>query len=215
MPIQHPFPFDVNVRLEGTRLYHAFRSLCIATDAFRLALAALLGRYEKLKGEREIMLLGRLGINIVVPSLSVFGASARHEESPEVWIKLTRAGKPQLSPGFEERSSPEFFGMLEDSTTAQFVIYYERYIDWVKSQVSFDIRRLPPAWAFGRVIRNALVHDGIVSIDDKNFAPVQWRGLTYGPVENGRYIMHNDLEVPDVYLLLIDMDAELQGAGFS
>jgi len=59
---------------------------------------------------------------------------------------------------------------------------------------------------FGRVVRNAFAHGGLINIENPNSQPVSWRGLTYGPQHHGRQILYTDVTPVEVIFLMDEMD---------
>lgn len=71
----------------------------------------------------------------------------------------------------------------------------------------------PESWRFGRVIRNAISHNGCIRIDGKNERPVLWHGREYSYADNETRILGPHLLISDIFLLMIDMDAHLKEGG--
>jgi hypothetical protein len=71
----------------------------------------------------------------------------------------------------------------------------------------------PEHWRFGRVVRNAISHNGCIRIDRPNEAPVSWHGRTYSYADNGTEILGPHLLVSDLFLLMLDMDSHLKEGG--
>ena len=65
----------------------------------------------------------------------------------------------------------------------------------------------PDEWNFGRVVRNAVFHDGCVSLSPNEKAT--WRGLTYTHSDNSKKLMNGDLWPADLIYLIMDMDLTL------
>jgi hypothetical protein len=183
-------------------------------DAWRIARAALSGSHQKLLDAAPIMLIGRCGINIMVPDCEVFVAIALHGREAPVWMALTTRGQPTTPPGWVVRNNAYLRTVTDDSACAQFILYYEAYGEWVKSQAAHDTSRLPPVWGFARLVRNAIGHGNQVTINNLKAPDLSWRGITYGPSSNGRKIFEADFTVVELYILMIDMDAELQKLGY-
>lgn len=100
-------------------------------------------------------------------------------------------------------------GVHGSMISSAFVQYFESNRSAVESKYSTNVQAWPAAWNFGRVVRNALAHKGIISIQNPNAAPISWRTLTYGPAENGRQLLYQDLTAVELILLMEDMDSLL------
>lgn len=153
---------------------------------------------------------------------STFRAALFGFDEPPIWLRLTKVDAGKAAEEAAATGEPGYTGKLggviqffNDAAAVQFVMYYERHIHWPKAQAMHDVGRLEATWAFGRVVRNAIGHAGLISINDKTFKPVTWEGLTYGPVESGRKIIGPDLHAPDLILLMMEMDRALTEMGYS
>lgn len=100
-------------------------------------------------------------------------------------------------------------GLLHTMGQALGTNYFERYVGIIKSHCGDDPCGWPSVWNFARVVRNAMAHGGRIHFTSPNAKTVAWRGLSYGPSENDRHILHVDLWPGDLFDLLIEMDAEL------
>lgn len=89
-----------------------------------------------------------------------------------------------------------------------FTGFYEREVEHIFKRYGNDRWSWPEAWNFGRVIRNAVSHDGQVNLESSK-GSVSWRGLTYGPEDYGR-VVWQDLWPGDLVVLMLDMDAQLR-----
>ena len=90
-----------------------------------------------------------------------------------------------------------------------FVKYFEMNRSLVESKYTKDTRLWPMTWNFGRVVRNALAHNGGIKIDNINSPPVTWKNLTYSYLNNGKQILYCDVTAVELILLMADMDAFL------
>jgi len=89
------------------------------------------------------------------------------------------------------------------------VNFYERNIELIKSKYGEDPFKWPSDLNFGRVVRNSVSHSNIIHITNPKVPNVNWCGLSYGPKDNGKLVIHHDLWPGDIILLLIDMDSHL------
>jgi hypothetical protein len=71
-----------------------------------------------------------------------------------------------------------------------------------------NAQKWPPVWNFGRVVRNALSHNGSIHFENMNAKPVTWHNLSFDPTHNGRAIF-DDIDPVDLILLMAEMDGEL------
>lgn len=90
-----------------------------------------------------------------------------------------------------------------------FVQYFEANRGAVESRYGSNVQAWPATWNFGRVVRNTLAHKGIINFQNANELPVTWRTLTYGPAQNGRQLLYQDLTAVELILLMEEMDALL------
>jgi hypothetical protein len=183
-----------------------------------LAINAMHKQEPTIKDDGSMAMVGMIEkASILLPHIILFKAALFGQPEPPVWVKIVK-GKPSAKARGKHGASGDFSEVkqfLNDSTAVQFVLYYEQFADWVKAQAGCDIGKLHPVWGFGRVVRNAIGHAGVVSINDQNFKPVKWEGLTYGPAQNGRAIIGPDLHAPDLILLMLDMDRALDQMGYA
>ncbi len=87
-----------------------------------------------------------------------------------------------------------------------FVRYYETLVPTVKAVFGKDVEQWPAIWNFGRVVRNAFVHGGQIRFDNPAARSVFWRSLTYGPTDNGRQILFQDLSAVEFIILMEELD---------
>ena len=90
---------------------------------------------------------------------------------------------------------------------SMFVNYFGRYRPDIETQYGENTTGWPQDWNFGRVVRNSFAHKGVVYFKNASAPPVQWRGLTYSPADNGRNVMNRDLWPADLIYLMMDMDS--------
>lgn len=86
--------------------------------------------------------------------------------------------------------------------------FFEQNVESIKRRHGDNPSGWPPVWNFARVIRNAMSHGGKINFANPNAQTVSWKGLGYGPADNGRHVLHSDLWPGDLFDLLIEMDAE-------
>lgn len=87
--------------------------------------------------------------------------------------------------------------------------FYERNVRTVRGKFGNDVQIWPDTWNFGRVVRNALYHDGCILIHNQQARPVEWNTLSYSYADNGKQIIYTDLFPADIILLMMEMDSHL------
>lgn len=90
-----------------------------------------------------------------------------------------------------------------------FVQYFEANRALAETKYSKDTQRWPSVWNFGRIMRNALAHKGVIKIDNQNAPAVAWRSLSYAHSNNGKQVLYQDVTAVELVLLMEDMDAVL------
>lgn len=100
-------------------------------------------------------------------------------------------------------------GVVGIIITAQFVSYFEEYRPIVEATYGDQPQNWPPAWNFGRVVRNAFSHGGKIDIRNANATPVTWRGISYDYNSNCLELLFNDLGIVEIIYLLEDLDISL------
>jgi hypothetical protein len=92
-----------------------------------------------------------------------------------------------------------------------FIGFFERYNEWL-TDTHGDSINWHPTLNFCRVVRNAAAH-GSINFRNPRAPAVTWRGLNFGPAENGRQIIGGDLRVGDVVGLKFEANDELNRIG--
>lgn len=90
-----------------------------------------------------------------------------------------------------------------------FVSHYEAQIGNIRSKFGGGSENWPDVWNFARVVRNALTHNGRISITNSSAQPVSWNGYTYSYQDNDRPILFTDLGFVELILLMEEMEAYL------
>lgn len=88
-----------------------------------------------------------------------------------------------------------------------FVRYFESLRPTIEAKHTTDPERWPTALNFARVVRNAFAHGGQITFRSPTASAVSWRSLTYGPADNGRQILYQDMTAVEITLLMQDMDS--------
>lgn len=94
----------------------------------------------------------------------------------------------------------------------EFFLYYERFAPWLRHRTARKPVDWPAPWNFAWVVRNAIVHDGHIRIDDPSVAPVEWGGVSVDPSSNGN-TLSDFLSLGDRFALMLEMDAALDALG--
>jgi hypothetical protein len=90
---------------------------------------------------------------------------------------------------------------------AVYVHFFESTRSLVEAAHGRDPLAWPDPWNFGRVVRNAFSHRGVISINNNNAAPVFWKNVSYSARDNGRRVLFGDLWIADVIILMEELDA--------
>lgn len=69
-----------------------------------------------------------------------------------------------------------------------------------------------PTLNFCRVVRNAAAH-GSINFRNPRAPSVVWRGLSFGPADNGRQIIGGELRVGDIIGPMFEANEELDRMG--
>jgi len=141
---------------------------------------------------RPYELLNTLAINI-------WPSEIKFEESP-----LSEETKGMRQPV----NIPVSFSLHAQLIKATFIAYYEQFSLEIRRKYG-TIHNWPSVWDFGRVVRNAFVHNGIITIRDPKSPPVTWGKLSYSAANNGQNILYIDLAVVEIILLMEEMDSHL------
>jgi hypothetical protein len=202
-------PLNKALNFKTTRLAEHIRSICLTVEALALIMTDT-KLDTPLEARKTMQLIGRVCPSIMLPYPNFLSAALLDTQEPEPELALTQ--RPFPNPEIDGGTlSPinRFKMMLDQPISMQFLLYYESNVQPIKAAAKNTIRWYQPTWGFGRVVRNAIVHRGQISIDDKNFAPVTWHGITYGPDQNGEKLLGSKLDPPDLIGLMIEMDIAL------
>lgn len=202
-------PFERRVDLSGSRLERHFRNMLSQTDAHLIAHSTVTGGkldFEMLDPGAEW--LGNLfGVRLYLPALTTAKAGAFGLPDPPIYYALEPMTVFNLTPKRAQRSNPLLNRGLAIAASQMLMTYWADQIETMTSTSRYQKEKLPSAWAFGRVVRNAFAH-GAVSMNDPN-ATVTWHGMSISSSDNGREIIFEDLKFSDLVILVLEMDAEL------
>lgn len=125
------------------------------------------------------------------------------------YVKLTvtpSARKPNSS-----LSEPNVHAYVFKMIFPIFTEFYENHLGDIRGCFGETAVKWPPIWQFARIVRNAMAHGSRINITNPNAAPVVWKGLSYGPAQNGREIFGVDIEVGDILMMMFLMSSALDG----
>jgi hypothetical protein len=209
-------PFDKLMEFDGTPLAEPIRQFCLAVDTIFCTAAFL--KSEKLSPNMDggLMLhMGKTDISIQLPLMPFIRAAVLDTAEPKVVAQLTNTPSQNppapVNPGNVtiRGNIVRFHALLNNAATGPFVLFYENYAPFMMQKASNTVSRLDPIWGFARVVRNAIVHNNTISINDRTFARVSWQNITIGPANNGEALIGLHLYAPDLIILLIDMNLSL------
>jgi hypothetical protein len=89
---------------------------------------------------------------------------------------------------------------------AAFVQFFESARDEIEQKHGTVPQRWPSPLDFGRIVRNAFAHGGTIDIRNSSAAPVSWKGLSYGPSDNGKQVAYTDLAAADLIVLMREIN---------
>jgi hypothetical protein len=91
---------------------------------------------------------------------------------------------------------------------ASFVRYYESVVELIEAAHGRrnQWQQWPDVLRFGKIVRDAFAHNGLVDVKDQNAPASIWRGLSYGSLQNGQQVLYGDLALADIIVLMEQMD---------
>jgi len=106
------------------------------------------------------------------------------------------------------KSRQEAKRVLAPVIHAAFVHYYESVLDQIVAARGprGSWHQWPELVRFGKAVRDAFTHGGTIHFTDPKAPAATWRGLTYGPTQNGQQVLYTDLMPADVIILMEEMD---------
>lgn len=113
----------------------------------------------------------------------------------------------------EPKGSFGFQRVLLSPFLSEFVLFYEKIKSWHDDNSQDDPSKWNPIFDFGRVIRNAISHDGHHSFRGKKARPVSWHNFQYSPVDDGKPCIGTDFWCAELFVLMLEMNDELDKAG--
>ena len=208
-------PFYLELHDAESRMYQHFYGLNVAVELYVLGLSNHTALFDKSQMREAAFGAKVFNLNMRLQ----FGSALQNALEPET-------AQPELVFGFERKednvltaetktiNGNRIYHLVTNIAVVEFILYYEGYISRVAEFAKHDVKNYPPPWDFARVLRNSISH-GRVNIRDENFKPVSWYALSYGPAENGRKIAHEDMVLPDIWLLMMEMDMALTNLGLT
>ena len=89
---------------------------------------------------------------------------------------------------------------------SNFVYYFESVKDSIKNKFGPQ-SQWPDTLNFARVVRNAFAHGRGIYFKHVNDLPVHWKNYNYSYQDNGRQIIPDDMNIPEIIVLLKEMDS--------
>lgn len=107
-------------------------------------------------------------------------------------------------------SSSSAWKMVHGLVGNAFIKYFEQSRDAIEVKFG-DAANWPDVWNFGRTVRNALTHRGVIDIRNPRALPVSWKGIDLAPSDNGKTLLdpHAYLGVGDLLTLMEEMDGHV------
>lgn len=146
--------------------------------------------------------------NLILPATAVIKNALAREQGLEPLSIQFRLKRTNTYNDNEIANVAKVIHIITNTAKLEFVAFYERFWPEIKANAEHDLRRIPKPWDFARVVRNAIGHN-CITINDPRFVPVKWYWLEYGPAQNGRQIFDVDLALPDLWVLMFEMEDAL------
>jgi hypothetical protein len=177
----------------------------VAMASFAVAAWEYSGGSGRFRADEPMNLAGKLiDFDLLLRPSSLIDAVVADQRPNRIQLEeFPRLHFPDRAPRTEPRR------ILGTIIQAAFVHYYETLVESIRATHGRSTSAWPAVLNFGRVIRNGFTHGGRIAFDNPRAAPVSWRGLTYGPGDNGRPILYADLMPADIILLMEEMDLAL------
>lgn len=100
-------------------------------------------------------------------------------------------------------------GVQANTIMAGFVHYFANIESFIENKYSKDRWKWPETLSFGRTVRNAFAHGGKINIENLKTKNFSWKKLSYGPKDNGKLIIFNDITLVEIVYLAIEMESLL------
>lgn len=222
-------PLNAPMHLAGSRLSVPIYELSAILDAIHISHTVLHGARFVPASEKNPIDIASYGclqfdVAVTIPAHRALRESVTNQPPSDLevavfsgnwtghadalWKRLESSG-PQ--PHLHEATGTH--SLYWRTAGAHLSLYFEEYIEWIRAKAQYDKSRFNPIWNFARVVRNAVNHGGTINIDDKTATPVRWHKLEYGYEARGREISR-DLDVGDLIILMLEMDAQLAEMGY-
>jgi hypothetical protein len=192
------------------RLHERLNTLLIVTSSIGIAAEAIKGAPVTLKpGEYVTVECAQTDKEIRLPFVGPVEAAIAGRIPDAIELDfLSKSASPQ------HVVKTGGFAIVLASIVAPFLTdFYERHLDWLRKTCGDDPYKWPEVWNFARVVRNSVAHGGTIHFTNQNAAAVKWRDLRYGPSDNGRTVLFNDMSVGDFITLMFEMNDELDKLG--
>ncbi len=210
-------PLDAYLDVTSWRCGPFLREHFLSLDAIQIAMVFFLGKKFDSNIKTDMIHIGRLGVNVRVPTFSMLRYVIKKQQKPDVRLMLTLSQNGTAHvPGVIERietNMMSYKSLFENSIITQFIFFFETFYDFMKGKALHFPKDLESRWGFARVVRNALTHGGRINLDDKTLPPVSWRDISYDWNNSGDTIIGNKLDAPDLICLILDLDLALISLG--
>lgn len=194
----------------GHRLFEPFLQWQLSNCALAHALQAI--RYKKFIPAQSGMMFACKHLDTVI-QMPLFGPLeelARGNEINHV-VLFVLPKVPVKESDYDWTTGLE--AVSSNMITTPLTGFMERQQKWCKDNISGDTKDWPELLNFARIIRNAAAHFGCLDIKNPNSSTYGWRGLSYGPKDDGRLVIGGDMTPPDVIMMMLDVSRELDRLG--
>jgi hypothetical protein len=190
------------------RFFDDLYNMLVCYIAFGSAAQAYNGGDPTFAGLDRVGLGGRAcGVELLVRPSTILPPILEDRRPDRIeLIELPFAIDWSTVPGSRGRQEPR--RVLTPVIHAAFVHYYESVLDEIECNhgPSRTWHQWPEVLRFGRTVRNAFTHGGVVHVTDPKAPVSSWQGVTYGPAQNGHQVLYTDLMPGDLVLLMEEMD---------
>lgn len=200
-PEKHLFFNDFYVFLIALNSIGAVVQFCLTGQDFRK-----MGTYSTIEG-KHLQIEMRLPVQGTIESL-IKGVKPDHIELDVLPKRTASPAQGPDSPGHQ--TVVNFSDMINSFSQSMFLNFYEREKEKIKGWHGNHTDTWPSVWRFAWLVRNAISHDGKVTIYDPSLQRVTWRGLEYSSSDNGTKILGDVFTSADILRLMLDMNDLLQ-----
>lgn len=191
--------------IPGDRLFSPINDLLIILSAISHATSVMVGGSIH-KEQNPSMRVGarQFEYSFVIPLRGPLEHAIVGKIPESIEIGTTTESAPLIDAKLSTRGLD---GVMTHVISPIFITFFERYNDWLNDNYG-EATNWHPTLNFCRVIRNAAAH-GSIHFRNPRAPSVSWRGLTYGPEQNGRQIIGTDIRFGDIIGLMFEANNEL------